>query len=238
MAGLVACATTLFITTLLADGGSLPTNTSTLFAYRKSQHPSSGNWWGPSIFVPASSSSPAPRTLLAAGLLKLDSPLHETPTSCQIKRSTDDGKSWSEAVVLVQDPRTAPQYVYGCGGFVHSSANDTLYYTFLNGTAGSNGAWPMFLLRSEDGGETWSSPLPVANSTTHFTAGEILSHGIELSARGGHAGRLVVPVNQFFGNKPVSPVTPRGQCVCCVVLCAALRCAVLLCGCVAVQGAL
>ena len=112
---------------------------------------------------------------------------------------------------------------------MHSSANDTLYYTFLNGTAGSNGAWPMSMLRSEDGGETWSSPLPVSNGTTHFTAGEILGHGIELSARGVHGGRLVVPVNQFFGNKPVSPVTPHGQCVCCAVLCAALCCAVLCC---------
>ena len=219
-----------------SGGGSfLPANVSIPFAYRhSSQNPGSGNWWGASLFespaqaVSSSSSSSSSSLLLLAGELKLDSPLHNTPTSCQIKRSTDGGATWGQAQVLVQDNRAPPQVEFGCGGFVHSShspssssssnskVGGTLFFTFLNASAAhkpNDSAWPMFVMRSEDGGETWGAPVPASNGTSasqQLTAGEILGHGIELSSRGPHPGRLVVPVNQFFGNHPISPVTPHG----------------------------
>ena len=122
-------------------------------------------------------------TILAFAEARTDSADDWSKTDVVVRRSTDQGKTWSPLEVLFKDGRNvvgnACPVVDGSTGFIH------LLFTKNNDTA--------FKTRSEDNGLTWATPEEITASVklpgwTWYAFGP--SHGIQLES-----GTLMIPAD-------------------------------------------
>ena len=115
-----------------------------------------------------------------------------TPNIIYLRRSVDDGATWSDAVPMLSDPNNATEYggapvvdpVSGAITYVHTK--------FVFGSHGCGGC-VQWGTRSVDDGLTWSTPQPlnVSGSPANETYGGALASGVTLKI-GAHAGRMLV----------------------------------------------
>lgn len=121
-----------------------------------------------------------------------------------LKRSTDNGQTWSQLSVVAQDGKNAlnnPQAV------VRSDGRILLMYQRYAEGFGEKDALPgldgnricrTFTTYSDDDGATWSQPKDVTAEVKRAEATSVASGpgiGIELK-HGNHTGRLIMPMNQ------------------------------------------
>ena len=114
-----------------------------------------------------------------------------TPNIIYLRRSVDDGATWSDAVPLLSDPNNATEY----GGAPVVDPTGAITYVHTKYVFGSHGCGGcvQWGTRSVDDGLTWSTPQPlnVSGSPANETYGGALASGVTLK-NGAHAGRMMV----------------------------------------------
>jgi len=121
-----------------------------------------------------------------------------TPNILYLRRSEDDGATWTPAQAVLQDPHNRTEYG---GAPVVDPATGKVHLIFtanVFGAAGCTGC-PLHVTSSGDGGRTWSPPRSLSvRGPENRTWGGALASGIALT-RGKHAGRLVVALRHDCG---------------------------------------
>ncbi len=110
-------------------------------------------------------------------------------TMVSVRRSTDGGEAWDEAVDMLAG-------MHGGGATVDETSGDILAFV-----EESHPPSPLQILRSGDDGVTWT-PQDVtiaANSEGHVPSMHMNDHGITLR-HGAHAGRLIRPTRWYGGS--------------------------------------
>jgi len=94
-----------------------------------------------------------------------------------LKRSTDDGKTWSEQILVTEEGTKR----IGCPTPIVDRNTGAVHLAFTRGVG------PIFVMTSQDDGVTWSERREIRKRGASSPG-----HGIQL-ARGRHKGRLCIP---------------------------------------------
>ena len=110
------------------------------------------------------------------------------PTQVLLRRSHNNGATWSTPAVVLSDPHNRSQFD---ATLTYLPASDALLLVYQQSDPTKHcGACVSFVRRSTDFGRSWSSPTTIANSNA--TGGLGVSSGVVLT-RGPHKGRVLIP---------------------------------------------
>lgn len=124
-------------------------------------------------------------------------------TDVVVKRSTDNGRTWSELINLTGSINEGKGYAFMDPTPVVDKSTGKIFlfccrWLKLNTDTSNNRA---FMIVSSDNGKTWTSPEDVTGKVLangHFCAGFGPGAGIQI-ANGPHFGRLILSSRQFNG---------------------------------------
>ncbi len=112
-----------------------------------------------------------------------------------MRRSLDNGESWEQEKILLQSNSEAVHNAVAIVDFVHSNAEKSIIHLLF-----CKGYKRAFYCRSEDDGETFSTPVEITyvfnslkNIYPHGASAIGCGHSIQLQ-RGDNRGRLIAPV--------------------------------------------
>ena len=123
-----------------------------------------------------------------------------TPTIVYVRRSTDNGKTWSKATAVLNDPKNRTLFsgaavVDPKSGAIHYVHQEMLFRSASDGCSGCH----LHITSSYDDGLSWSAPKPiVTHGADNRTWGGALASGIALT-HGQHAGRLLIALRHDCG---------------------------------------
>ena len=118
-----------------------------------------------------------------------------------MRRSVDDGLTWSTATPVLLDPTNRTHFT---GAAVVDPRTHTVHYVFQEDVAGAKDCTvgcAQRIVSSHDDGISWSTPTLVSvhpDQPSNATWGKALGSGIALT-RGPHAGRLLVALRHDCG---------------------------------------
>ena len=112
-----------------------------------------------------------------------------------IRRSIDAGEHWEDMLVINRWPIPAEEIKFGNPTAVFDHITGQVFLTYTN-MSQLNGLQTLFYRVSNDGGDTWTSPIKL-NSTDRSVCGP--GHGIQLT-KGIYEGRLIVPAYDRSGS--------------------------------------
>ena len=123
-----------------------------------------------------------------------------TPNIIYLRRSFDDGATWTEAAAILNDPTNRTEFG---GAPVLCPKTGAIILVHTQNGPSSGGPCPACLqwqMESHDHGATWSEPkqITIKTGTPNTTYGGALASGIALT-RGAHAGRLMVALRHDCG---------------------------------------
>lgn len=113
-------------------------------------------------------------------------------TDLVLKRSTDQGESWSELTTLTGGDGSVnmkPCLLTGSNGTTH------LLYT-LDPSKFLTGQYEIYSTHSTDNGSSWSQPTKIDAAPGNYTLSTLSGHGIQTKS-----GKLVVPVLAVYGRQ-------------------------------------
>jgi len=110
-----------------------------------------------------------------------------SPTDMVLKRSTDGGRTWSPAQVLIQGEGTEAM-MNPCP--VVDAATGTIVLVSINAHKIEKGHHRHLMMTSTDDGKTWSQPVDLGRRITPYDDTFVSGPGVGIQTTG---GRLVVP---------------------------------------------
>lgn len=120
-----------------------------------------------------------------------------TPNILYLRRSVDNGKTWTPAQALLQDPTNGTEY--GGAPIVDLQTGRVNFVFSANVFHKKCSGCNLHMTSSNDDGITWSVPKPITvNGPANATWGGALASGVALT-RGPHAGRLMVALRHDCG---------------------------------------
>jgi len=110
-------------------------------------------------------------------------------TDIIMKRSTDEGTTWSELSAIIGDQNSVNIYPVA---LTDNNGKNHLLYTVDKSGHLDGSTFDIYQITSENNGNSWSTPQKVTTSLQgEYTQSTISGHGLVLQ-HGTHAGRLVV----------------------------------------------